>query len=160
MQNRIKELREAKGLSSRQLAKLVKTSAVQMGRLEKGQCKLTLEWMVRVSKALDVALSELVDIDFGAPTPRCDQAIMGQVISNVVQIFERAKIKPSAKEMAGWISFIYDTALHSSMNGQDIRELASTIAKVSKKGEKQLLSENDDDDDGAEDKVLKSVKVA
>lgn len=163
MQNRIKELREAKGLSSRQLAKLVKTSAVQMGRLEKGQCKLTLEWMLRIGKALDAPLSELVDIDFGTATSKYDQPLMETILSSVLQVLEKAKNKPSAKEMAGWVSFIYGTAINNRMDAQEIRELVSTIAKVSKKGIKSppFVAEDDDaSEDASEDSVVRSVKVA
>lgn len=49
---RIKELREQKGLSQRQLATLVKTSSSQISRYEAGQ-HMTEETVKKICKALE-----------------------------------------------------------------------------------------------------------
>ncbi len=54
MENRIKELREERNLSQYDLAERAETTAQQIGRLEKGTRKLTVEWLTRLSKALVV----------------------------------------------------------------------------------------------------------
>lgn len=54
MENRIKELREERNLSQYELAERANTTAQQIGRLEKGTRKLTVEWLTRLSKALIV----------------------------------------------------------------------------------------------------------
>ncbi len=54
--NRIKELRQSRGWSQQQLADRVspKTTQPQIDRLEKGERKLSLEWMERIAPALGV----------------------------------------------------------------------------------------------------------
>lgn len=50
--NRLKELREAAGLSSRELARLVETTSAQVSRLETGERQLTQHWIERFARAL------------------------------------------------------------------------------------------------------------
>ncbi len=68
--NRIKELREAVGLTQEDLAERLGTTANHIYRLENGRTKLNTEWMVRLADALacspaelldDVAVAEIVD---------------------------------------------------------------------------------------------------
>ncbi len=60
MENKIQEIREGKKISRQQLAELMKTSSVQIFRLETGERKLTTEWLERFSKALQVQPGELI----------------------------------------------------------------------------------------------------
>jgi transcriptional regulator with XRE-family HTH domain len=66
--NRILEIRTARGLTQEELADLVSTSPQQIARLEKGQRKLTDEWMGRLAPALKVRKSELL-VELGVLTP-------------------------------------------------------------------------------------------
>lgn len=58
--NRIREYREAAGLTQEQLAELADTSANHVWRLENGKSKLTHEWMVRFAEALKVRPADLI----------------------------------------------------------------------------------------------------
>jgi transcriptional regulator with XRE-family HTH domain len=58
--NRIRELRDAAGLTQQDLAGRVGTSSVQIGRLEKGERRLTLEWLHKISQALECSPAELI----------------------------------------------------------------------------------------------------
>jgi phage repressor protein C with HTH and peptisase S24 domain len=60
MQNRIRELRLKAGLSMQALADRAGTSAPQINKLEKGERRLTVDWMVRIGKALGVDPTELL----------------------------------------------------------------------------------------------------
>lgn len=51
--NRIKEFRRARGLTMQQLADAAGTSKGQIDKLEKGARRLTVDWMVRLSKPLE-----------------------------------------------------------------------------------------------------------
>lgn len=62
--NRIRELREAAGLTTQQLADRVGTSQPQITRLETGGRRLTLHWMQRLADALNVEPQDLI-----APAP-------------------------------------------------------------------------------------------
>lgn len=55
MTNRLKEIRTRKGLTQHQLASLVNTTAQQIGRLENGSRRLTIEWINRLAKALNIS---------------------------------------------------------------------------------------------------------
>lgn len=52
--NRIKELRKKHKLTMQALADKVGTTASQINKLEKGERRLTAEWMYRLAEALDV----------------------------------------------------------------------------------------------------------
>jgi len=63
MQNRIRELREAANLTLETVAERAGTSPQQISRLEKGERKLSPDWMRRVAKALAVRPSELLEFE-------------------------------------------------------------------------------------------------
>lgn len=63
--NRIRELREAKGLSQYELGQLAGTGNQQISRLEMGKRSLTTEWMRRLSAALGCKPWELLAEDEG-----------------------------------------------------------------------------------------------
>lgn len=58
--NRIREFRERAGLSMQALADRAGTSAPQINKLEKGERKLTVDWMVRLGRALGIDAKELM----------------------------------------------------------------------------------------------------
>lgn len=59
--NRIAELRALRGWSRPDLARRMETTPQQLERLEKGQRRLTMEWLQRAAAALDVEVTALVD---------------------------------------------------------------------------------------------------
>jgi phage repressor protein C with HTH and peptisase S24 domain len=65
--NRIREFREAAGLSMQALAERVGTSQQQIYRLERSERKLTVDWMIRIGKALAVDPKELMIANAAAP---------------------------------------------------------------------------------------------
>ncbi len=60
MGNRIRELREQRGMTTAQLAAAAGTSQPQITRLERGERKLSEEWMVRIAAALGVTPADLL----------------------------------------------------------------------------------------------------
>ena len=58
--NRIKEIREAAGLSREQLAEKTGTTGNHIWRLESGRTKLTHEWMTRLAEALACTPADLI----------------------------------------------------------------------------------------------------
>ena len=58
--NRIREFRERAGLSMQALADRAGTSAPQINKLEKGERKLTVDWMVRLGRALGIDAKDLM----------------------------------------------------------------------------------------------------
>ncbi len=60
MTNRLRFFREQAGLTMQGLAERVGTSAPQINKLEKGERRMTVDWMTRLAKALDVAPQDLL----------------------------------------------------------------------------------------------------
>jgi transcriptional regulator with XRE-family HTH domain len=60
MQNRIGVLRRERGLSLADLAKAAGTTKAQIQKLERGDHRLSLEWMERLAGALGVKASDLL----------------------------------------------------------------------------------------------------
>ena len=60
MQNRIAALRHERGLSLAELAERAGTTKAQIQKLEHGHRRLSLGWMERIARALDVKLSDLL----------------------------------------------------------------------------------------------------
>ncbi|MEQ9349802.1 MAG: helix-turn-helix transcriptional regulator, partial [Alphaproteobacteria bacterium] len=60
MQNRIKELRQSGGMTAAQLADQVGTSASQIVKLERGERRLTQEWMIRLAAVLGCAPADIM----------------------------------------------------------------------------------------------------
>jgi transcriptional regulator with XRE-family HTH domain len=61
MKNRIRELRTARGLTLKELARRVSTSNQQISHLETGKRRLTVGWMERIADALDCNPLELLE---------------------------------------------------------------------------------------------------
>lgn len=59
VRNRLREIRDSKGLTLREVAERAKTSEQQLGRLEKGQRRLSDYWIARLAPALEVAPDEI-----------------------------------------------------------------------------------------------------
>lgn len=60
---RIKTLRESKNMSQTELASLCDLEKTSISRIENGRTNITLKTSVILSKALDVKLNDLFDID-------------------------------------------------------------------------------------------------
>ncbi|GGF22629.1 repressor [Aliidongia dinghuensis] len=83
MSNRLKEFRARAGLSMQALAERVGTTASQINKLEKGERRLTLDWMARLATALGIEAGDLLPTTPStppaaprppAPTPRSEAA--------------------------------------------------------------------------------------
>ena len=66
--NRIRELREAAGLSVKELAEQTDTSQQQIRRLESSLRRLTMDWMRRIAEALQCDPAELIANTISAAT--------------------------------------------------------------------------------------------
>jgi transcriptional regulator with XRE-family HTH domain len=60
---RIREIRESKGISQQDLAAACNFEKSNMSRIEAGKTNFTISTLYKISMALDVKLAELVDIE-------------------------------------------------------------------------------------------------
>ncbi len=61
--NRIREWRRRRGLSVEELARRSRTTPSQISKLERGERRLTLDWMTRLAKALACRREDLFPSD-------------------------------------------------------------------------------------------------
>jgi transcriptional regulator with XRE-family HTH domain len=110
MKNRISALRLEKGLSLTGLAKLAGTTKSQIQKLERGERRLSLDWMERISRALHVKLSDLLPVEhassqldqeervileFMRRLPRDDRASLVRIVKEFSETLERADRRPA-----------------------------------------------------------------
>ncbi|AHW61114.1 Helix-turn-helix [Draconibacterium orientale] len=60
--NRIRELRESKGISQQNLAAICNFEKANLSRLEAGRTNPTISTLYKISEALEVTLSDLVNV--------------------------------------------------------------------------------------------------
>ena len=60
LMNRVREWRQRKGLSIEELARRSRTTASQISKLERGERRLTVEWMTRLAKGLGCRREDLL----------------------------------------------------------------------------------------------------
>ena len=94
MENRIRELRKAQGLTLKQVAKIVGTSDQQISHLEKGRRRLTAQWMERLAEALNCHPADLLA---GSTTLRNEkERIMLELFRGLSQEQQEAFLKATA----------------------------------------------------------------
>lgn len=87
---RIRKLRQEKGYSLQQVAELSGTTKSQIDKLEKGERRLTLEWLERLAKAYDTDVASLIQpqpakmlmepgTGYGAPPTAYSQEVSDQL---------------------------------------------------------------------------------
>ncbi|MGE0108630.1 MAG: helix-turn-helix domain-containing protein [Bdellovibrionales bacterium] len=133
MKHRLKEIITARGLTLRPLAKEMEEDYSDVCRVINGQRKLTIEWLLKFSRVLNLSPSEIVDLDLGLPST-CDQALMGSVIGFVYEACDEVGVTLGPKELASWISFIYNDTIRHNLSVEQTRNLAFSIVKATQKG--------------------------
>lgn len=61
--SQIKRFRKAKGLTQEQLAEKVNIHATYVGKIESGKNNISVVLLFKISRALDVKLSDIFDFD-------------------------------------------------------------------------------------------------
>jgi transcriptional regulator with XRE-family HTH domain len=104
MQNRIGILRLEKGLSLTELAKAAGTTKAQIQKLERGDRRLSLGWMDRLARALDVKMSDLLPqgavacqhgpeeqeiLDLVSQLPAEDRVVLVRIANELVETLRR-----------------------------------------------------------------------
>ena len=129
--NRIRDLLEERGMTSRTLAKMIGTSAPHMSRLESGDTPLSIKWIGKIAAALKVNSSDIVDLPFDTKFTRtCDDALLGSVIGWLLEAADKYKVKLSREELTTWTSHVYKGAVETPLAYQPTKFVAFTIVKV------------------------------
>jgi transcriptional regulator with XRE-family HTH domain len=104
--NRIRSLREARGLSLELLAKKIATTNQQVSLLEAGRRRLTVDWLMRLAKGLDCHPWELVD-----------ESAPGPITSQDIRVLEGFRAL-NDRQRESLLSFLETIAVASAMTGR------------------------------------------
>ena len=88
MKNRIAPIRQLKGMSLTEVAAAASTTKAQIQKLEKGERRLTLDWMERIARALGVSVVDLIP---SGEAKSGTQKVDGQIMSMVNMLSEKSK---------------------------------------------------------------------
>jgi transcriptional regulator with XRE-family HTH domain len=80
--NRIKELRDKRGLTLEKLSALLNTTPTTVNRLELGKRELTLKWIFKISEALSVQPAEIFG-ELLTATPASRLPVKGEVAAGI-----------------------------------------------------------------------------
>jgi phage repressor protein C with HTH and peptisase S24 domain len=113
MPNRIKEWRTRFGLSYAALAQLVGTTAPQIQKLERGERRLTVDWMLRIAAALsslgqgEVHPKDLLPPEGDGPTrEQDDYADRGMTVNPAARLVDMVPVHGAARGGADQEMFI------------------------------------------------------
>jgi len=131
-QNKIKQLRIKKGLSSADLAELIGTSRPHMSRLENGKSPLDADWILKISAALEVPTTDVADVSFTKKfNMMSDDTMVGSILGWLLEANDHYKAKLSHKELSTWATYIYKKSAKRP-NADLIRDLTFTVVEVIK----------------------------
>jgi transcriptional regulator with XRE-family HTH domain len=130
LKNNIQPLREERGWSQEFLAGKLHTTGPQINRLEKGQRKLTVEWLLRLCSALDVSADEIVGIPLSKSKSGADPVMLGLVVGWLMEACGKYKIRQTPKEIGKWTSYVYAEVAEKDLNFKETRALAFQIVKL------------------------------
>lgn len=99
IKNRVRELRTKSGLTTEEIANRAGTSQPQIFRLEKGERDMTLEWMDRLSKALNCRPYEILPLEWQPPA---EQKMPTPALDYIMEIIETVEtwLKDNKKELS------------------------------------------------------------
>jgi len=131
--NRIRQTRESRGWTAKALAQKVGTTEQQICRLETGERKLTVEWLLSVCGALDVTADEIVDIPVrGIKKASADPVLIDTVVGFLIDACDKFKVKFEKRQMSKWITFLFTSVIELDLNVKQTRGLADLVIKSSK----------------------------
>lgn len=113
---KLREFRRARGISVDQLAKEIGENSQKVGRIERGQRSLTVDYLLKVSNALSMPFESLIDNDKPEERPSessvsFDSNILNSVVVLIEDITLKMPIEYTAQEKAKMISNIYEGIL-------------------------------------------------
>jgi transcriptional regulator with XRE-family HTH domain len=125
---KLKKIRESRGLTVDNLAKKMGENHQKVGRIERGARTLTVDYLMKVSKALDTPIETLLTKE--AMEPR-----QPKVLNEIVVLVEKTFPNITAEQKGGLISSIYQETLkfpetHQSLFAQTVFELIKFVGEL------------------------------
>lgn len=92
MENQVRYWREKRGLSRRELASKISTGESQIVKLERGERKLTVDWLKRLAKGLNVTEAQLLEEEHVGNTPEVPEEIADRATVDIPEYDVRASM--------------------------------------------------------------------
>lgn len=109
IKNNIKNLRSIRGISSSDLASRAGTDQSMITRLESGERSLTLDWIERLSGALNCEPWELLPIEWQPQTKTIDdQPRLLRILDSVNTALKELKKTAPDKEKMQFVLYLYN----------------------------------------------------
>ena len=121
---KLRDFRRSRGISVDQLAKELKENSQKVGRIERGQRSLTVDYLLKISKAL----STPIETFFEASEPKqiktdCPPSFHSNILNDLVILIEDICLKISVEctpqQKATMISKIYEVILKLPKENQE-----------------------------------------
>jgi DNA-binding Xre family transcriptional regulator len=127
----LKTLIAKRGISSRELAKKIGTSAPHMSRLVNGKSPLTAKWLLKLSAALKVPTSAItglaVDKNFGSA---CDDTLLGSIMGWLLEAADAQQIELSRLHLTRLTGLVYKSAVETPLTAEQTQQLAVTSVRI------------------------------
>ena len=111
--SKIRDIRQAKGLTVNNLADKIGEDYQKVGRIERGQRRLTIDYLMKVSKALEIPVEDFFSQKNQGAEKEGGQAALDLLNEIVILIEEKSSQFPKldAKTKGKFISKLYELVL-------------------------------------------------
>ncbi|MFY9288456.1 MAG: helix-turn-helix transcriptional regulator [Alphaproteobacteria bacterium] len=131
--DRLKLLLSKKGKKPIWLADQIGTSRAHMSRILNKKSPLTMEWVLKIAKALKVKPHEIAGIHMDKKTASTiDDVAMGSIIGWLMEFSSEAKMKLSQDELGKLTTYVYKQAIEVPLNFDETRYLAYSSIQIKK----------------------------
>jgi transcriptional regulator with XRE-family HTH domain len=117
---KLRSFRRARGISVDELAKEMGENSQKVSRIERGERSLTVDYLLKVSKALSTPIEALLleEKDEEPPAPSFDSDVLNGVIVFIEEIIPKLPTEYSSQRKAKMISKLYELVLKVSPENQ------------------------------------------
>ena len=99
--SKIRNIRQAKGITVNTLAEKIGEDHQKVGRIERGKRRLTIDYLLKVSKALDTPLEDFFSEENASKPP-------SDLLSEIITIVDEQQLQSKSK--GKFISKLYELA--------------------------------------------------
>lgn len=118
---KLRDARRSRGITVTQLAEEIGEDHQKVGRIERGKRSLTIDYLLKISKALETPIDTLLGDFEGNPTDKQEMAspdLLGQIVVSVEEKVASLGCSLSPKQKGRIVSLTHEGALKFPQNQQ------------------------------------------
>jgi transcriptional regulator with XRE-family HTH domain len=133
IKNKLQDCLDDLDLSHEQAATKCRMTTQEIGRLVRGERRMTVEKLLQLCGGLDVTADRIVDIPLrGIDKANTDPVLIDSVLGFVMEASEKAKAKISKRERSELATFICKAALELKLSVFQTRGLTNMLMGFSR----------------------------